>query len=197
MDLTPPSNDCLATSAKFFNKLFTCFFTGYGHLAPKTQGGRLFLIFFALFGIPLNLLTLQSLGEHINFGIHLLIKYFEKAALQRDAPTHEHIKCFTINVLLIALWLPLGGIMYYYSEREFGWTFLDCVYYCFVALSTIGFGDLVPNEGKEPDSSYERGMWIVRVMYLGLGLSLLSSVFTSVCSAVKEIRSLMPCKRGK
>ncbi|KAJ7354883.1 hypothetical protein OS493_029440 [Desmophyllum pertusum] len=169
---------------------------GYGHLAPKTQGGRLFLIFFALFGIPLNLLTLQSVGEHINYGIHLLIKYFEKAALERDLPTHEHIKCFAINVLLITLWLPLGGVMYYYSEREFGWTFLDCVYYCFVALSTIGFGDLVPNEGKEPDSSYERGMWIIRLMYLGLGLSLLSSVFTSVLSAAKEIQSIMPCKRG-
>lgn len=87
--------------------------------------------------------------------------------------------------------------MYFYSEKEFGWTFLDSVYYCFVALSTIGFGDLVPNEGKEPDSSYERGMWIVRLMYLGLGLSLLSSVFTSVLSAAKEIQSLMPCNRGK
>ncbi|XP_027044011.1 two pore potassium channel protein sup-9-like isoform X2 [Pocillopora damicornis] len=169
---------------------------GYGHLAPKTQEGRLFLIFFALFGIPLNLLTLQSIGEHINYGIHLLIKYFEKAAFERELPTQEHIKCFAINTLLITLWIPLGGIMYYYSEREFGWTYLDCVYYCFVALSTIGFGDLVPNEGKEPDSPYERGMWIVRVMYLALGLSLLSSVFTSVLSAAKEIQSVIPCKRG-
>lgn len=173
------------------------FFPGYGHLAPKTQEGRLFLIFFALFGIPLNLLTLQSIGEHINYGIHLLIKYFEKAAFERELPTQEHIKCFAINTLLITLWIPLGGIMYYYSEREFGWTYLDCVYYCFVALSTIGFGDLVPNEGKEPDSPYERGMWIVRVMYLALGLSLLSSVFTSVLSAAKEIQSVIPCKRGK
>ena len=87
--------------------------------------------------------------------------------------------------------------MYYYSEREFGWTFLDCVYYCFVALSTVGFGDLVPNQGKEPDSSYERGMWIVRLMYLGFGLSLLSSVFTSVASAAKEIRNLLSCRKGK
>lgn len=170
---------------------------GYGHLAPKTQGGRLFLIFFALFGIPLNLLTLQSVGEHINYSIHLLIKYFEKAALERDLPSHEHIKCFAINVLFITLWIPLGGVMYYYSEKEFGWTYLDCVYYCFVALSTIGFGDLVPNEGKEPNSAYEKSMWIVRVMYLGLGLSLLSSVFTSVLSAAKEIQSIIPCKRDK
>lgn len=167
---------------------------GYGHLAPKTQSGRLFLIFFALFGIPLNLLTLQSVGEHINYGIHLIIKYFEKAVLKKETPTHQHIKCFAINLLLITLWLPLGGIMYFYSEKT--WTFLDSVYYCFVALSTIGFGDLVPNEGKEPNSSYEQGMWIVRLMYLGMGLSLLSSVFTSVCSAAKQIQSLMPRKRG-
>ena len=177
--------------------LFLFFFLiGYGHLAPKTQSGRLFLIFFALFGIPLNLLTLQSVGEHINYGIHLIIKYFEKVVLENETPKHEHIKCFAVNLLLIALWLPLGGIMYYYSEKKNGWTFLDCVYYCFVALSTIGFGDLVPNEGMVPNSSYEKGMWIVRLMYLGMGLSLLSSVFTSVWSAAKQIQSLMPCKRG-
>lgn len=87
--------------------------------------------------------------------------------------------------------------MYYYSERDNGWTFLDCVYYCFVALATIGFGDLVPNEGREPDTSYEKGMWFVRLLYLGLGLSLLSGIFTSVVSATKEIESVLPCKRGK
>lgn len=35
--------------------------------------------------------------------------------------------------------------MYFYFEREFDWIFFDSVYYCFVVLSMIGFGDLVLN----------------------------------------------------
>ena len=170
---------------------------GYGHLAPKTQAGRLFLIFFAIFGIPLNLLTLQSVGEHINIVVYLMIRYFEKAFLKREVPSNEHVKCFAISASLMILMLPLGGVMYYYSERENGWTFLDSVYYCFTALSTIGFGDLVPNEGKAPNQPYEKAIWFFRLLYLGLGLSLVSSVFTSICSAAKEIRALLPCKKGK
>lgn len=85
---------------------------------PENPARPFVLIFFALFGIPLNLLTLQSVGEHINYGIHLIIKYFEKVVLKKETPAHQHIKCFAINLLLITLWLPLGGIMYYYSEKK-------------------------------------------------------------------------------
>lgn len=87
--------------------------------------------------------------------------------------------------------------MYYFSEKDKGWTFLDSVYYTFVALSTIGFGDLVPNEGKEPKSTYERVMWCVRLLFIGLGLSLVSSVFTSVSSATKQIKSAYMSKKGE
>lgn len=173
------------------------FLIGYGHLAPKTQAGRLFLIFYALFGIPLNLLTLQSVGEHINIVVYCIIRYTEKVIMKRDQPSNEHVKCFAISAFLMILMLPLGGTMYYYSEHDNGWTFLDSVYYCFTALSTIGFGDLVPNEGKKPNKPYEKAIWFFRLLYLGLGLSLVSSVFTSICSAAKEIRALLPCKKGK
>ncbi|XP_031566375.1 potassium channel subfamily K member 9-like isoform X2 [Actinia tenebrosa] len=170
---------------------------GYGHLAPKTQPGRLFLIFFAFFGIPINLLTLQSIGEHINLCFHCLITCVEKKLFKNSTVRHEHIKTFILSVVLMILILPIGGIMYYFSEREKGWSFLDSVYYTFVALSTIGFGDLVPNEGKEPKSTYERVMWCVRLMFIGLGLSLVSSVFTSISSATKQIKSAYMSKKGK
>ncbi|XP_048587971.1 potassium channel subfamily K member 4 isoform X2 [Nematostella vectensis] len=169
---------------------------GYGHLAPKTQSGRLFLIFFAMVGIPLNLVTLQSVGEHINLVMHILIRQVERNMLKRSSVRHEHVKIFLLSIALIVLILPLGGLMYYRSEHENGWTYLDSVYYCFVAISTIGFGDLVPNEGREPDSTYERVMWFIRLLYLGLGLSLVSSVFTSVSSATKQLKVAFSCKQG-
>lgn len=173
------------------------FSPGYGHLAPKTQMGRLFLIFYAFFGIPINLLTLQSVGEHINLGFHKLITFTERKIYKTSLVRHEHIKTFVLSIILMILMLPIGGLMYYYSEKEKGWTYLDSVYYSFVAMSTIGFGDLVPNEGKEPKSTYEQVMWFIRLLFLGLGLSLVSSVFTSVSGATKQIRTAYMSRRGE
>ncbi|ELK30240.1 14-3-3 protein beta/alpha [Myotis davidii] len=39
---------------------------GYGHAAPGTDSGKVFCMFYALLGIPLTLVTFQSLGERLN-----------------------------------------------------------------------------------------------------------------------------------
>uniref|UniRef100_A0AC35U3T5 Ion_trans_2 domain-containing protein n=1 Tax=Rhabditophanes sp. KR3021 TaxID=114890 RepID=A0AC35U3T5_9BILA len=39
---------------------------GYGHVAPKSQGGRLFCILYGLFGIPLTLLTIANVGMNFS-----------------------------------------------------------------------------------------------------------------------------------
>lgn len=36
---------------------------GYGNIAPKTQQGRVFCIFFGLFGVPLCLSWISELGK--------------------------------------------------------------------------------------------------------------------------------------
>ena len=41
-------------------------FSGYGHSTPQTPGGKVFCMFYALAGIPLNLVMFQSIGERLN-----------------------------------------------------------------------------------------------------------------------------------
>lgn len=48
----------------------SCVPSGYGNLSPHTMAARLFCIFFALVGIPLNLVVLNHLGHLMRRGVH-------------------------------------------------------------------------------------------------------------------------------
>ncbi|XP_066862241.1 potassium channel subfamily K member 17 isoform X4 [Kogia breviceps] len=54
----------------FFFSVSTITTIGYGNLSPRTMGARLFCIFFALVGIPLNLVVLNRLGHLMQQGVH-------------------------------------------------------------------------------------------------------------------------------
>lgn len=36
--------------------------SGYGHMAPKTEDGKLFCVFYSLLGVPINGILIGSLG---------------------------------------------------------------------------------------------------------------------------------------
>ncbi|KAK5979996.1 Two pore potassium channel protein sup-9 [Trichostrongylus colubriformis] len=117
---------------------------GYGHSAPETMAGRFFCMIFALAGIPLGLIMFQSIGERVNtfiaFCLHQMRFYFQSHGMhciREVTPTHLLIVSLSIGTSIIAI----GTIVFHNEER---WTLFDAYYYCFITLSTIGFGDLVP-----------------------------------------------------
>ena len=177
-----------------FESFETVFFflAGYGHVSPGTDAGRLFCMFFAIVGIPLNILTLKTIGEGINVIISKLIVSCERKFLKKE-PSRLKIKIMACSSLLMMAELLLGGIMYNLTEH---WGYLASVYYCFIVFSTIGFGDLVPNQGRAPAEDFMIAMMLARAAVLIIGLSTLYSVLTSFVSVAEEINStLVPsCK---
>ena len=173
--------------SKLVSSSFNFSTIGYGHLTPQTQSGRLFLILFSLVGIPLNILALASVGEHITIGIWYTLQRISKKCGNPQPKKHINIKVMIVSVILMLLMLFIGGILYCMTEN---WTYVDSMYYCFVAMATIGFGDLVPNRGKAPDTPEEKGIWFLRALYISVGLSLVSTVFTALSNAMEEINAL-------
>ena len=171
------------------------YFLGYGHLTPETQAGRLFLIVFAVVGIPLNILALATVGEHITIGICLGISRLSRLCCKKRTVRHINIKVMIVSITLMVFMLFVGGALYVSTEE---WTYIDSIYYCFVALATIGFGDLVPNDGRPPNTSFGKALWGLRVLYISIGLSLVSTVFTAISNAIEEINALLGWpKKGK
>ncbi|KAB1267123.1 Potassium channel subfamily K member 3 [Camelus dromedarius] len=111
----------------------------YGHAAPSTDGGKVFCMFYALLGIPLTLVMFQSLGERINTFVKYLLHRAKRGLGMRRADVSM------ANMVLIGFFscistLCIGAAAFSYYEH---WTFFQAYYYCFITLTTIGFGDYV------------------------------------------------------
>ncbi|XP_022789187.1 potassium channel subfamily K member 15-like [Stylophora pistillata] len=165
---------------------------GYGHMAPSTFSGRLFCVFYALFGIPLCMLALKSIGERINELIENgFILISSKFQLQQNKGIKIKVLLSTAGLVLVLL--MLGGLLYL-SE---GWSYFDGVYYCFIALSTIGFGDMIPRKGQEPSSGVQTLELVVRGFYIVLGLALVSSLLSAVVAAAEVLNKWNSFKKSK
>ena len=158
-------------------------------MTPKTDAGRIILIFYALVGIPLNLWTLKVMGDVFTSLLTNLVSKFEKTVLRRQELKHIKLKVVAGMAALNITVLLLGGLMYKVSEN---WSYIEGIYYCFIVYSTIGFGDLVPNEGHEFSSQKEVFMMFVRGFNLIIGLSLLSSLLSSIIQAADELKVVLP-----
>uniref|UniRef100_UPI00398EFC7F potassium channel subfamily K member 3a n=1 Tax=Pristiophorus japonicus TaxID=55135 RepID=UPI00398EFC7F len=112
---------------------------GYGHAAPSTDRGKIFCMFYALLGIPLTLVMFQSMGERINTFVKYLLHRIKKCLRMKRTEVSM------ANMVIIGFFscistLCIGAAAFSYYED---WTFFHAYYYCFITLTTIGFGDYV------------------------------------------------------
>ncbi|CAL4060919.1 unnamed protein product [Meganyctiphanes norvegica] len=77
--------------------------------------------------------------------------------------------------LSIMIGLLYGGTILF-QEYE-GWDLLTSFYFCFISLTTIGFGDYVPGSSIESVEDGNRMSFIYCSLYLMFGLALLSMCF--------------------
>lgn len=112
---------------------------GYGHSTPNTIGGKLFTMGYAIVGIPLGLVMFQSIGERLNKFSSVVIRNVKKLLRCKNVDASE-INLICVVTTLSSLTIAGGAAAF---SRYEGWTYFDSVYYCFITLTTIGFGDMV------------------------------------------------------
>ena len=88
------------------------------------------------------MLTLQTLGKVVCKIVHKFVYMVETKVLVRRKPQRVKVKSFILIFTLMVLTLCAAGMTQVYLE---GWTLIEGVYAWFATLSTIGYGDYVPN----------------------------------------------------
>ena len=115
------------------------FFTGYGHSTPVTVWGKAFCMIYAMVGIPLGLVMFQSIGERLNKVASVVIRRAKKYMKCHKTEATE-MNLMLATGMLSSIIITTGAAVF---SRYEGWSYFDSFYYCFVTLTTIGFGDYV------------------------------------------------------
>lgn len=100
---------------------------------------------YALLGIPLTLVMFQSLGERINTFVRYLLHRLKKCLGMRRTEV-SMVNMVIIGLISCMTTLCVGALAFSHFE---GWSFFHAYYYCFITLTTIGFGDYVALQKDE------------------------------------------------
>ncbi|KAM9789021.1 potassium channel subfamily K member 4 [Neosynchiropus ocellatus] len=150
---------------------------GFGNISPKTEGGQLFCIFYALVGIPLFGILLAGVGDHLGTGLRKTVAKIEKLFLKwRVSPTIVRVISAVLSILLGCLLFVAVPILVF-KEVE-GWTLLESAYFVVITLTTVGFGDYVAGDSgvEGSDHWYKPLVWF----WILLGLAYFASILTMI-----------------
>ncbi|XP_062981469.1 potassium channel subfamily K member 16 [Elgaria multicarinata webbii] len=164
---TNPSNWDFSNSFFFAGTVVTTI--GYGNLAPSTVDGQVFCVFYALFGVPLNLAFLNQLGKGLSAHLINLERWVHKPGRARMVQTLTMVFFLTAGTLLFLVFPPM---IFSYVE---GWSYGEGFYFTFITLSTIGFGDYVV--GTDPNKHYISVYRSLAAIWIVLGLAWLALIF--------------------
>ncbi|KAM9362197.1 potassium channel subfamily K member 15-like [Symphorus nematophorus] len=148
---------------------------GYGHAAPRTDAGKTFCMFYAVLGIPLTLVMFQSLGERINTFVRYLLRRAKQGLGLRTTEVSMG-NMVLVGLLSCMSTLCIGAAAFSHFED---WTFFNAYYYCFITLTTIGFGDFVALQEK--DALQKRPPYVAfSFMYILVGLTVIGAFLNLV-----------------
>jgi len=195
---------------------------GYGHISPGTTNGKIFCILYSLIGIPLLLVFMTQIGDWMAVTFRWLYSRilcrwcrarrrdaelppgidrkskglaYDEVGKERYMPTDLVMVPITVNLILIFTFIFMGALAFAAWED---WDPIASAYFCFITLTTIGFGDLYPQKafiGFQTDPIAAMKM-IFTVSYCIFGMTLLSMCMNLMQEQIVEKVSWVAAELG-
>ncbi|XP_062915315.1 potassium channel subfamily K member 13a [Mobula hypostoma] len=177
---------------------------GFGMTTPATAGGKIFLIFYGLVGCAATILFFNLFLERLITVLAYVLKTCHERRLRRSG-VRPQLDCqdggarlgaradslagWKPSVYYVMLILGLAALTIsccasaMYTPVE-GWSYMDSIYFCFVAFSTIGFGDLVSSQNRRYD---HQGFYrFANFLFILMGVCCIYSLFNVIAIVIKQ-----------
>lgn len=165
---------------------------GYGNLSPSTSSGQSFCVIYAIFGIPLTVAYLAVLGQLLGHVPKLILENLNDKAIY-----FRYLAIALIAAGGMFLFLIIPALIFMAIE---GWTYRESIYYAFITLSTIGFGDFVAAQqaDRPPDPRLRQFYGVCVSLWIYIGLAFLAILLTDVGGAMTSLwkKLKLRIKRG-
>jgi hypothetical protein len=134
--------------------------TGFGDYAPKTDLGRLYIMLYSFIGLLVYGFLITFTGKYflslfdkiiivyvnfIKFSMNIC-KEIDEGKLNQN-PTFKYVEILRHPLLkpfyllfLIFIYMFFGAFLFSMLE---GWSYFIGIYFCYMTLTTIGFGDIL------------------------------------------------------
>ncbi|XP_078572998.1 potassium channel, subfamily K, member 16-like [Branchiostoma floridae x Branchiostoma japonicum] len=189
MESSPPQWEFAAAFAFSMTVVTTI---GYGFITPKTGAGMAFCVIYGLLGIPFMLAVLGGIGEIM---ANLVRRGTAALRLRRPRMLPRRVRRLVAGIFFVSgvtiFWL-IPSIVVSHVE---GWTYSESLYFTFISLSTIGFGDYVA--GLQRGVRYWEPYRILMTMVFVVGLAFLATVFQLMSQGVQVLEETAEKKTEK
>ncbi|XP_062242277.1 potassium channel subfamily K member 13 [Platichthys flesus] len=186
------------------------FLTGFGVTASSTVAGKVLLVFYGLLGCSATLLFFNLFLERVITFLSLQLFWCHRRRSRDSAaaegrasegkrneewkPSVHHVTL----VLLVVVLLVACGAASIYAAME-GWNYFESLYFCFVAFSTVGFGDFVSSQREHHEDTW--AYQVVNCLLMLLGVCCTYSLFNAISVIIKlgldrMLRTLARMYRG-
>ncbi|KAM6912652.1 potassium channel subfamily K member 10b isoform 2-T2 [Xenentodon cancila] len=164
---------------------------GYGNIAPSTEGGKIFCILYAIFGIPLFGLLLAGIGDQLGTIFVKSVFRVEKICRKHKQISQTKIRVMAVILFILAgciVFVTIPAVIFKYIE---GWSTLEALYFVVITLTTVGIGDYVAGGNRMIDymNWYKPLVWfwiLVGLAYFAAVLSMIGDWLRVLSKKTKE-----------